>query len=60
MSTPAGCYGATSGPVTVTMHGSGDIVLPLVTIGDVPVSGADLEARIRACLDVLDMRAADD
>lgn len=58
---PAGCYGAASGPVTVTVHGSGDdFVVPLVTLGSVPASGAALEAHVRACLAELDLLAADD
>jgi hypothetical protein len=55
------CYGAVSGPVTITAHGGGDDpVLPLITLGSVPVSGADLEAHVRACLAELNLLAEDD
>jgi hypothetical protein len=55
------CYGAVSGSVTITAHGCGDdTVLPLITLGSVPVSGAALEAHARACLAELDLLAADD
>lgn len=57
----AGCYGAESGPVTVTVHGGGDeIVMPLITLTSVPASGAALEAHVRACLAELDLLARDD
>jgi len=56
-----GCFGATSGPVTVTVHGGGDdMVLPLVTLGSVPASGAALEAHFRACLVELNLLANND
>lgn len=55
-----GCYGAASGPVTVTAHGSGnDMVLPLVTLSSVPASGAALEAHTRACLTELGLLVND-
>lgn len=60
MTSSAARYGATSGPVAVTVHGSGDILIPLVTLEDVPASGADLKARLRACLAELGLLAADD
>jgi hypothetical protein len=57
----APCYGAVSGPVTITVHGGGgDTVLPLIALGSVPFSGAALEAHARACLAELDLLADDD
>ncbi|OHU46069.1 hypothetical protein BKG82_28080 [Mycobacteroides chelonae] len=56
-----GCYGARSGPVTITVHGGGDdMVLPLITLGSVPVSGAAFEAHTRACLAELNLLADND
>ncbi|BCI84571.1 hypothetical protein MTY66_61960 (plasmid) [Mycolicibacterium sp. TY66] len=55
-----GCYGAASGPVTITAHGSGsDLVLPLITLSAVPSSGEALEAHARACLSELNLLADD-
>lgn len=57
---PDQIYGAASGPVTVTAHGTGnDMVLPLITLGSVPASGAALEAHARACLVELNLLADD-
>lgn len=36
------------------------MVLPLVTLGSVPASGAALEAHVRACLVELNLLANDD
>jgi hypothetical protein len=58
---PPVCYGAVSGPVTITAHGGGDdTVLPLITLGYIPASGAALAAHARACLAELDLLADDD
>ncbi|WP_131823217.1 hypothetical protein [Mycobacteroides chelonae] len=58
--TPDQIFGAASGPVTVTAHGSGnDVILPLITLNSVPTSAAALESHARACLAELDLLADD-